>query len=162
MENASEALKMAFGFVMFVLALTLSISSFSQATKAVDTIITLRDREEDYTYVEPITDSSGKIITERIVGIETVIPTMYKAYKENFRIVFYKADGSEFQLYWETDSFGNQTGKKVNYIDLTKEILPNATEAIEHLDILLNKRKGHNVKENKYYNQFKYTDRIVQ
>ena len=43
MENAAEALKMAFGVMMFVLALSLSISCFSQASSAIDNIITSRE-----------------------------------------------------------------------------------------------------------------------
>ena len=44
MENAAEALKMAFGYILFVLALSISISSFSNATKAVNAIIQLKDK----------------------------------------------------------------------------------------------------------------------
>ena len=85
MENVVEALKMAFGYMMFVLALTLTISSFSLAREATDAVITIKDRETQYTYIEPASDFNN------IVGIETVLPTMYKAYKENFKIVFYKS-----------------------------------------------------------------------
>ena len=70
MENATEALKIAFGVMMFVLALTLSISTFSQAIQAVDSITTLRDRETQYTYVEPSSYSN------RTVGVETIVPMM--------------------------------------------------------------------------------------
>ena len=57
MENAAEALKMAFGVLMLVLALTLCISSFSQAREAVDSIITIKDRETSYTYLASSDDS---------------------------------------------------------------------------------------------------------
>ncbi len=136
MENATEAMKMAFGFIMFVLALTLSISSFSQARSAVESITTMKDRETQYTYVSPSSDSS------RVVGVETIVPTMYKAYKENFRVVFYdgRADANNYQnspiyLYTYIDPNGNQT--RINYIDLEEEILPGASEAISHLNQLL-------------------------
>lgn len=154
MENASDALKIAFAVLMFVAALSLSISSFSQATTAINSIITMRDRETDYMYVTPSKNSN------RIVGVETVIPTMYKAYKENFKIVFLNSDGTDLPLYYYTDSFGKRatnpkTGKtEINYIDLEGEVMPSATEAIAHLDILLSQRQGSNVNENKYYWQF--------
>lgn len=154
MENATEALKMAFAIMMFVLALSLSISSFSNANRAVDAIVTLRDRETEYTYVRRAHSSN------RRVGVETVIPTLYKAYKENFRVVFLKNDGSPLPLYYQTDSFGNRTKDasgsdiEINYIDLENEIIANPTEAIQHLDVLLNIRQGTSVSNNKYYNQF--------
>lgn len=157
MENAAEALKMAFGYMMFVLALTISISSFSQARETIDSIITIKDRETEYTYVE--------VQDKKIVGIETIIPTMYKAYKENFRIIFLQyADATKtttipYPLY---KSFGKyddptiSTGTEINYIDLEQEIFADAQEAIDHLNVLLGKRPTDI--NNKYYKQFMYSD----
>lgn len=152
MENATEALKMAFGVMMFVLALSLAISSFSSATQAVDTIVTLKDRETQYTYVTPASNSN------RIVGIETVVPTLYKAYKENFRVQFFDRDGTKpLALYYQTDSFGNKTKDEngrnitINYIDLESEIVATPREAIQHLDVLLNPRP---TITSRYYQQF--------
>ena len=154
MENAAEALKIAFGYMMFVLALTISISSFSQARETIDAIITIKDRQTEYTYVEAQ--------DKKIVGIETIIPTMYKAYKENFRIVFYKSyvdetNNEPYPLYKSFGKYDNpatSTGTEINYIDLELEIFANAQEAIEHLNILLNKRSTD--VNSKYYNQFIY------
>lgn len=165
MENATEALKMAFGVMMFILALTLSISCFSQATSSVSRVVTIRDRETQYMYVTPSKKSN------RIVGVETIIPTLYKAYKENFRVVFLDKDGSSpLGLYYYTDSYGEAryrnpdgsitTNKEINYFDLEQEVIPNATEAIAHLNILLASRTGYNKNDNKYFNQFKYTEGI--
>ena len=156
MENAAEAMKMAFGYMMFVLALTLSISSFSQATTAVQNITTMKDREIEYTYVTPT--------SEKIVGVETVVPTMYRAYKENFKIYFYENYTSEtnnkpLYLYQYIDSHGNNV--KVNYIDLEHEIFANFNEAIEHLTIMLNPRARLST-THKYYNQFIYGDGLYK
>ena len=90
MENVAEAMKIAFGVLLFVVALTLSISCLSQATSAVGTIVTLRDSHIDYIPIKP---SNG---LTRIVGIDTIIPTMYNAYSENIEIYFLKADGSMY------------------------------------------------------------------
>ena len=154
MENVVEALKMAFGYMMFVLALTLTISSFSLAREATDAVITIKDRETQYTYIEPASDFNN------IVGIETVLPTMYKAYKENFKIVFYKSYTDEnnnepFILYKYKEKYGTKE-IPVNYVDLEKEVFANAEEAIEHLNILLNKRSTD--PNSKYYDQFEYPD----
>lgn len=158
MENAAEALKIAFAVLMFVAALSLSISSFSSAKTAIDNIITMRDKTQKYMYVTPAKSSN------RIVGVETVIPTMYKAYQENFRIVFMQKDGEELKelpIYYYTDIhnskvYDSEKGeyRTINYIDLENERLAGKTEAIQHLDILLEARKGNNKNDNKYYEQF--------
>lgn len=153
MENAAEALKMAFGYLMFVLALTISISSFSQARETIDAIVTIKDRETEYTYVEAQ--------DKKIVGIETIIPTIYKAYKENFKIIFYKSyvdenNNEPYYLYYSVDKYNPNNKTPINYIDLEQEIFANAQEAIDHINILLNKRPTDI--NNKYYNQFMYPD----
>lgn len=162
MENASEALKIAFGVMMFVLALTLSITSFSQATQAVETITYMSDRETTYTYVKPASNSN------RIVGVETVIPTMYNAYKENYKVYFYESYTDEnnnkpLYLYKYVDP--NKPGgilqeTKVYYIDLEKEIFPSAADAVEHLNILLGKRPTDT--NSKYYEQFIHSEGLYE
>ena len=137
MENLTEALKMAFAIMMFILALTLSLSSFSQAREAIDAIITMRDREQEYSYIETSED-----FQTRIVGIETIIPTVYTAYKENYMIEFYKntdtdGDGELDPLYIYIDVDNTGEKKYVNYIDLERENFGNATDAIKHFDVLL-------------------------
>lgn len=152
MENAAEALKIAFGYMMFVLALTVSISSFSQARETIDAIITIKDRETEYTYVEAQ--------NKKIVGIETIIPTMYKAYNENFRIVFLqykdstKTDTKPYPLYYSVDKYTG-IATEINYIDLEQEVFASTQEAIEHLNILLDKKEN---SPDIYKNQFKYRD----
>lgn len=129
MENGAEALKMAFAIIMFVLALGLCISSFSQARETVDSIITMKDRETSYTYVESAEAENRK------VSVETIVPTLYKAYKENFEVHFHKADGSELVLYQSTDP--NGIVQNVHILDLEKEKHANQERAIAQLDALL-------------------------
>lgn len=135
MENAVEALKIAFAVMMFIMALSLSIFSLSQANNAVTAITSLNDRETEYSYVEPSSNT-------RIVGVETIVPTMYKAYKENFKIYFVKKDGTPLAIYYATDDFGNRktdehgNPMEISYID-GSEVFANAQEAVEHLDYIL-------------------------
>lgn len=82
MENAAETLKMAAAVLIFVLALSISINSFSEVRQTSQTILNYRDREYETTYVE----DNGS--TERLVGAETIIPSMYKIYQENYKIIF--------------------------------------------------------------------------
>ena len=111
MENVVDALKIAFGVMMFVLALTLSISSFSKANSAVTAIVRMNDRETEYTYVEPSASRT------REVGVETIIPTMYRAHYENIEIKFLvNESGAPLNLYSQkniqTDNFVD-----INYIN---------------------------------------------
>lgn len=129
MENAAEALKMAFAVLMFVLALTLCISSFSQAREAVDSIITIKDRETSYTYVTASKDGT------RTVGAETIVPTMYKAYKENFEIHFLDNEGKPLKVYDYVDPYGTTKGMSV--IDLEHENHASAERAIDRLNYIL-------------------------
>ena len=82
MENAADALKIAAAVLIFVVALSISITAFGEARATVTSILEYRDREYDYTYIE----DNGT--TQRIVGLETIVPTIYRAYKENYKIIF--------------------------------------------------------------------------
>lgn len=85
MENAAEALKMAGAVLIFVLALSIIILSFSQVRETADIILDYRDRETLYIDGDYYYKAFG---TERQVGLETVIPSIYRAYIENYKIVF--------------------------------------------------------------------------
>ena len=163
MENAVDGLKIAFAMLMFGMALTLSISSFSKATLAVQTIVTARDREADYTYVQPTSNYS------RTVGIESVVTSMYRAYEENLEIYFYQKDasGAEIPLYIYniTEDDGTIIGQ-TNCIDLAHEHLKFATknDANEFLNALIG---GDNLAtwttiSSKYTNRFIYTNGIYE
>lgn len=97
MENAVEALKIAAGVLLFVLALTVSISCFSQANRAVTSIVNMRDRDTQILY-DQIKPSSE---LTRTVGVETIVPTMYKAFSENIDIQFKDQNGNEIPIYYE-------------------------------------------------------------
>lgn len=95
MENATEALMMAFGMLIFGIAITLTMSMFSQARQTADYILYQKDESNYYEFETGITDddiTNGRDGTERLVGIETIIPTLYKYYKENFKVVFQDRD----------------------------------------------------------------------
>lgn len=156
MENATEALKIAFGIMMFVLALTLSISCFSEANEAAKSIISMRDRETEYTYVEAQ--------DKKIVGVETVVPAMYKAYKENYKIVFLDTDGvTPLPLYKEINAEGISTGQKIHIVDMGNENYANAEEAINHLNMILGPIPTVNTDPNyKYRNEFIHTSGLYK
>ena len=82
MENAADALQMAAAVLIFVLALSISINAFGEARQTSQIMVQYNDREYNYTYVE----DNGS--TERIVSLESIIPTVYKSYSENYKVIF--------------------------------------------------------------------------
>ena len=86
MENAVEALKMAFAVMLLTLALSLSIAFFSKARSTSEIVLQSSDKMAyyDYTRYDLPEDPSGN----RIVSYETIIPTLYKYNKERYKVVF--------------------------------------------------------------------------
>lgn len=133
MENAVKSLEIVFGVMIFVLALSITISMFGQARQTFQAIVEMREADESY-----VTDSEGNYINyiningeTRTVSIETVIPMMYRAYKENFRIEFYNSALEPLELYKDFN------GNSINYIDLENENYANVEAANKHLDNIL-------------------------
>lgn len=144
MENAVEAFKIAGSVILFVIALSLSISSLSIANRTVSEITTMYDKEANYTYIKPSSDLS------RTVGIDTIIPTMYNAYEENIKIVFKDKNGQDIPIYYKTNQYGSRVDAKgkavsdtatavtVKCIDLSEEGFSAATDAAtNHLSMIL-------------------------
>ena len=88
MENVVEALMMGFAVIIFVIALTVSITSFDQVKVVSDMVLYSQDETNYYEYQGAI----GKASQNRIVGLETIIPTLYKYYKENYTVLFRQAN----------------------------------------------------------------------
>ena len=91
MENAVEALKMGFAVLVLIAALSLAIFSFTKVRETTDAITSSSDIKEYYQQLS-LGDtgvSSNNALSSRIVGVETIIPTLYRYYKENYTILFY-------------------------------------------------------------------------
>jgi len=122
MENAAEALKMAFAIILLVLALSVSMFLFSKARSTAQVLLQRSDPTEYYDYINYTkADLSGN----RVVGFETIIPTLYKYDKENYEIAFKKgtlnANGSveitdDLPVYYSTI-----TKENICYFDILKE-----------------------------------------
>lgn len=118
MENATNALIMAFSVFFFVMALAIGMHSFNQAKQTSDIILRGQDETNYYEYVE----AEGGNAENRIIGMETIIPTLYKYYKENYTVLFRKAtynDDGRFSniepfLLYETKTNKNNWGNKKN------------------------------------------------
>ena len=95
MENAVDALKIAFAVFVFIIAISVSIYMFTMVGETSDIVLSSSDITEFMDYTE-ISDMIGD---DRIVGLETIIPTLYKYYKENYTVIFRNSDGTPMELY---------------------------------------------------------------
>ena len=86
MENSAEALKLAFAVIVFVMALSVSIVVFSQARSTSDLVLQFSNKANYYEYEDY--QKNDKASESRIVGLESIIPTLYKYSKENYRVEF--------------------------------------------------------------------------
>ena len=88
MENASQALVMAGQVLIFMIALSVCISSFTTAREGIDRIIdqteTIEMAKDDYGYINYVEGNENGAI--RRIGIETLVSSMYRAIKENYVI----------------------------------------------------------------------------
>lgn len=83
MEDAVDALKMSASVMAFVIALAIVFSMFSQARAVSDYVLNRTDNTFYDTYIDPNESYTGE---GRIVGLETVIPTLYRYYREKYYI----------------------------------------------------------------------------
>ena len=82
MEDAVEALKIGFAVLVFVIALSVAFSSLTQAKQVSDTVLEMTSS----TYLTEYKYPGSAPGAGRIVGIETVIPTLYRYSKEKYSV----------------------------------------------------------------------------
>lgn len=99
MENAVDALYIAGAILLLLVALTVGISSFSTQIAQIDQIVENDER------VNLATDESGSLVNYityssevREVGVETVVNSLYRAYKENYTVYIKLKDGTRSNL----------------------------------------------------------------
>ena len=173
MENAADSLKMAGAVLLFVLALSIIIFFFGQVRKASDIILDYRDRETVYIDGEYYYKTSG---TERSIDLETIIPSMFRAYLENYKIVF---EGLNSPIYQIKDNNGNYI-KKYSLDLETKQntpyrnvVLANDQQKAEFLRAILyrdfitnqsdfNKKYNIELGSTSLYNQLKNSRKITE
>ena len=153
MENASEAIVMAGSVLVFIIALTVCMSSFSTAREGVERVVSETElveyAKDSNGYINFIESEKNSAI--RIVGAETVVSSMYRAVKEDFVMYIKLKDYSELP-------------------DSSKLIISKANETIknENGDINIKKnednviivtieknRRINSILENKFYDKIK-------
>ena len=87
MENAVDAIYIAGAVLLLLVALTIGISSFSTQVSQIDEIVQADER------VDIATDATGQFVnyishsdSERVVSVDTIVNTLYRAYKENYTV----------------------------------------------------------------------------
>lgn len=106
MENAVDALKIAFGVLVFVIALTVAFALLSQAKATSDIMLFASDKTNYYTYSKDADDTEG-----RIVGADVVISSLYRYYKES--VVVRIVEGTNItEFNTETDGGLSQRERK--------------------------------------------------
>lgn len=126
MENASEAIVIAGSIFLLIIALTLSITSFSRVKNQIDDIVTLHDK------VEYAVDSENNLVNfieskkdyTRTVQIETIVTSLRRIRKENFEvyIIFDNEDISSFDVELRNKLHENITFGDIN-VTTNKNVL---------------------------------------
>lgn len=159
-ENIADALKMAGSVLLFVMGLSIAILAFSQARESMDIVLSYSDRESlsiegnpRFYYLSKDNDTS------RYVGKETIIPAIYRAYQENYKIVFKFPD--DYYLFKQEvkNAKGLNKGKKISTLDLANQSLSSDLASRQFLNgIIYGDFEYENEKsKNDYINKFKIT-----
>ena len=119
MENGVEAIRMGFSMFIFALALTTAMYIFSICGNTAQAIVYYTDESNFYDNISLSEDNPNKITTSRYVGFDTVIPTLYRYYKENFCVKIY--DKSDINYEEELPN-----GRLIQVFDITLENKVNA------------------------------------
>ena len=159
-ENIADALKMAGSVLLFVMGLSIAILAFSQARESMEIVLSYSDRESlsiegnpRFYYLSKDNDTS------RYVGKETIIPAIYRAYKENYKIVFKFPD--DYYLFKQEvkNAKGLNKEKKISTLDLANQSLSSDLASRQFLNgIIYGDFEYENEKsKNDYINKFKIT-----
>ena len=118
MENAVEALKMAGFMILFIIALSITMITLTQAKTTADSLVKNQDRQQSYQYIEVTGDLSKSL--SRTVTLADIIPTLYRYAQEDYAVQFYTSSGSPFYVY-ESGQIKNGVHVKKNDLDLDTE-----------------------------------------
>lgn len=138
MENAVDALKIAFAIFIFVIAIALSFSIVGQVRATSEVILALNDKANSYDYVANEDDNASN--KERIVSFETILPTIYRYAKEQYAVTIINDDGTpivRYDLY--TEGFMNDwntTLKNMNRASLRDKSIDKFNEIKERIAIV--------------------------
>jgi len=112
MENLTHALYMAFAMAVFVIAFSLSLYLVNKLNAtAKDIVYSIEGSYYDSLSLNNLIEKNEDRNRSRIVGIDTIIPTLYRYYKESFAVKILDADGTLLQ-YFDTTTEGDVNAAK--------------------------------------------------
>lgn len=115
MDNASDALIMAGSVLIFIIALTVCISSFTTLRVGIDDIVgqteTVEMAKNDKGYINYIDSKNAGAV--RVVGSETVVSSMYRALKENY-VIYIVASENDYTD-WQSGIIDKIEKKDIEY-----------------------------------------------
>ena len=164
MENASDALIMAGQVLIFIIALTICISSFTTLRVGIDsaidqteTIKLTKDKDSDL-YINFVQSRENGSI--RIVGAETVVSSMYRSIKEDF-VMYLKLSPQTFAFAKDAiDEYNYLHGEtntllyQIKYVETNDEVSIKITispDANSNPDTILKTKVYEAVKGKKFY-----------
>lgn len=102
MENLSDALYMAVAFLVFIGAFTYSLFMVNKLNTTAKTLVYRLDETTYYDSLDLtnlISDTDESSNTYKIVSIDSIIPTLYKYYKESYTVKILDRNGELLQLF---------------------------------------------------------------
>lgn len=95
MENVTRAFIISFSMLIFVIAFSFSMYLINKLTMTSDTLLETITTTKYYDNIKV----SGEGTTTRDVGIDTIIPTLYRYYKENYAVKILDSNGDLIQIF---------------------------------------------------------------
>ena len=109
MENAVDALSMAFAILVFILAIALSFALFSQVNAVSKTVLHVNDNTN---YVSEV--DFGRYQQFREVGIDDVIATLYSYSTELYMVTVDLGNGRVYDFYLRNENWIRQKDIKTH------------------------------------------------
>ena len=135
MENLTHAIFMAFAFSTFVIAFSVSLFLINKLNSTAKTVMYSLDRPyyDSFELGSVIEDNNEERNRSRIVGIDTIIPTLYRYYKESFAVKILDEKGNLLQ-YFDTTTEGD--------VNSAKSYISSESDESETRKLAENKRKA--------------------
>ena len=102
MENATHALYMAAAFLVFISAFSYSLYMVNKLNTTANTLVYRLDETNYYDSLdltELIADSDNTTNSYKIVSIDSIIPVLYKYYRESYTVRILNTNGELLQLF---------------------------------------------------------------
>ena len=117
MENLTHALYMAFAMAAFVIAFSVSlylVNKLNTTTKSL--VYNLDGSYYDSFSLGQLIEDNEERNRSRIVGVDTIIPTLYRYYKESFAVKILDEDGNLLQYFDTIDEKTNRSSKSKSIV----------------------------------------------